>query len=63
MQTSLKVEESNLPRKFDLIPIHEIYNYEDSEDILLKLAASNPLLPRSNVDDTIEWVIAQATAP
>ena len=51
------------PRKFDLIPIHEMYNYEESEDILLKLAASNPLLPRSNVDDTIEWVIAQATPP
>ena len=40
-----------------------MYNYEESEDILLKLAASNPLLPRSNVDDTIEWVIAQATPP
>ena len=50
------------PRKFDLIPIHEMYNDEESEDILLNLAASNPSLPRSNVDDTIEWVIAQAYA-
>ena len=48
------------PRKFDLIQIHELYNREESEEIQIILAESHPLLPRSSVDDIIDFVIAQA---
>ena len=43
------------------MPIRELYNIEESEDIQLNLAKSHPVFPPSNVDDTIEAVILKAT--
>ena len=48
------------PRTFDLIPIHELNNADESEQIQLDLALSEPALPRSSVDDVIESVVQQA---
>ena len=49
------------PRTFDLIPINDLYNSEETEQIQLNLDSSYNLLPRSNVDAAIESVISQAT--
>ena len=48
------------PRKFDLIQVQDLYNQEESEDIQIGLATSQPLLPRSSVDDVIDSVVAEA---
>ena len=47
------------PRKFDLLPIRELYNNEESEMIQINLAKSHPTFPPSTVDDTIEAVISK----
>ena len=49
------------PRRFDIIPLHkELNNDEASESIQLRLAESQPAIPRSNVDDVINSVVNQA---
>ena len=47
------------PRKFDLVPIKELYTLEETESIQLDLDSSYERLPRSSVDDVIESVVAE----
>ena len=49
------------PRKFDLIPMRDLYNGEETEIIQLQLDCSYDLMPRSNVDSVIESVVAQSS--
>ena len=49
------------PRKFDLVPIRDLYTLDEAEDIQLDLDSSYEQLPRSTVDDAIEAVVAKAT--
>ena len=46
-----------VPRRFDLMPIHELNGPEETEDIQIELASR---LPPSTVDDIIEQVVQQA---
>ena len=50
------------PRKFDLVPIQDLYNQEEQEQIQLNLDASYPVQQKSTVDDVIECVVAHAQA-
>ena len=50
------------PRKFDLVPMRDLYNSEETEQIQLQLDSSYDLLPRSNVDTVIDSVISQVSS-
>ena len=46
------------PRRFDLIQVQDLYNDDESQNIQVELAQSQPLLPRSTVDEVIDSVVA-----
>ena len=48
------------PRRFDLLPVHELNDPAQVEEIQLAVASNLPAFPRSSVDDVIEQVVNQA---